>query len=144
MEVNWSNPSQITLRQDAGPENPLGQLALRFPNSYSVYMHDTPHQELFNARQRAFSSGCIRVEHIDELAVMLLADSQKWSQSNLDTALSTNRTQEISLSRKVPVLIAYWTVDIGTDGYVSFKPDIYEQDSGILQALDNTDGSIKQ
>lgn len=142
--VNWNNPGRITLRQDAGPGNSLGQLVLRMPNPYSVYMHDTPHQELFNAQQRAFSSGCIRVENIVELAVMLLADPQKWNRAELDVALATNKTQEISLARKVPVLIAYWTVDIGIDGYVSFKPDIYGQDLKVLKALDDIDGSIWQ
>lgn len=135
--VNWSNPGNITLRQDAGAGNSLGQLVLRFPNSYSVYMHDTPHQEMFGANQRAFSSGCIRVERVKELAVLLFNDPEKWNRTTLETELSTNKTRNVTLAKKVPVLLAYWTVDVGTDGRVSFKPDIYEQDAKVIKALDD-------
>src|SRR5690606_18179207 len=46
-EVDWNNPSGIMLRQDAGPQNALGQVAIRFPNPFSVYLHDTPSQSIF-------------------------------------------------------------------------------------------------
>ena len=39
-----------------------------FPNQFSVYMHDTPHRELFARDARAFSNGCIRLEKPVELA----------------------------------------------------------------------------
>ena len=135
--INWSNPGNIMLRQDAGSGNSLGQLVIRFPNSYSVYMHDTPHQALFGAKQRAFSSGCIRVEKIQELAVLLFNDPQKWSSTGLKSELANNKTQNVTLAKKVPVLLAYWTVDVGQDGRVSFKPDVYKQDTNVIQALDN-------
>lgn len=139
--VNWSNPGNITLRQDAGPGNSLGQLVVRFPNDYAIYMHDTPHQELFGSKQRAFSSGCIRVEKIHELVVMLLNDPEKWSRETLEKELTKHETRNVSLRKKVPVLIAYWTVDIAKDGYVSFKPDVYGQDAKVLQALDDRSGA---
>ncbi|NNM52795.1 MAG: L,D-transpeptidase family protein [Pseudomonadales bacterium] len=135
--INWKHPGKITLRQDAGPDNSLGQLVLRFPNPYDVYMHDTPHQSLFSSKQRAFSSGCIRVENILELAVLLFNDPETWSRQELDTALATGKTRNISLHQATPVLIAYWTVDVAQDGYVSFRPDIYDQDAKILKALDD-------
>ena len=43
----------------------------------------------------------------------------------------------------MPVLIASWTVNVGEDGYVSFKPDIYGQDAVILQALEEREGAGK-
>ncbi|MNJ82212.1 hypothetical protein D3C77_814500 [compost metagenome] len=36
---------------------------------------------------------------------------------------------------KVPVLLAYWTVDLSKDGRVTFKPDIYDYDARVLQGL---------
>lgn len=135
-EVDWQHPDNISLRQDPGPGNSLGQLLIRFPNTFSVYMHDTPHQDLFAAGQRAFSSGCIRVENVRELAVLLLNDPVNWSRTQLDTQMATNKTRTLVLNRKVPVLIAYWTVNVSSDGYVSFKPDIYHQDGRLLTALD--------
>jgi murein L,D-transpeptidase YcbB/YkuD len=135
--INWSHPGNIMLRQDAGSANSLGQLVIRFPNAYSVYMHDTPHQALFGSKQRAFSSGCIRVEKIQELAVLLLNDPEKWNRTALDSELATNKTSNVTLSKKVPVLLAYWTVDVGNDGRVSFKSDIYQQDIDVIKALDD-------
>ena len=43
-----------------------------FPNEHNVYLHDTPSKELFARDERAFSSGCIRVERPFELAELLL------------------------------------------------------------------------
>jgi murein L,D-transpeptidase YcbB/YkuD len=134
--VDWNSPGKVTLRQDAGPGNSLGQVVIRFPNEYSVYMHDTPHQDLFSSRQRAFSSGCIRVQNVRDLAVLLLDDPQNWSREQLDAFIATNKTKTLTLQHKIPVLIAYWTVNVGEDGYVSFKQDIYGQDALILKALE--------
>ena len=70
--IDWSKQSAATfpymLRQGPGPDNALGRVKLIFPNPYFVYLHDTPHKELFEKDERAFSSGCIRVERPLELA----------------------------------------------------------------------------
>lgn len=133
-DVDWSRPGNITLRQDAGDESSLGRAALRFPNSYAVYLHDTPHKELFDQNQRAFSSGCIRVERVLELVTLLLADTPGWDQAALDSALATGKTRNVSLATPVPILLAYWTVDM-TEGHLAFKPDIYDRDPKLLRAL---------
>ncbi|TAM62916.1 MAG: murein L,D-transpeptidase [Rhodanobacter sp.] len=133
--VDWNHPRGIVLRQDAGPGNALGRLAIRFPNNYSVYMHDTPHQELFARERRAFSSGCIRVERPRELAVLLLDDPQQWNRAALDRAIDTNQTRTVSLRRPVPLLLAYWTVHLHDDGTLGFRPDIYRRDAAVLAAL---------
>jgi murein L,D-transpeptidase YcbB/YkuD len=99
---------------------------------------------MFEANQRAFSSGCIRVERVHELVVLLFNDPQKWNRSALETALSTNKTRNVTLSKKVPVLLAYWTVDIGDDGSVSYKPDVYKRDAILIKALDNHQTLIHQ
>ena len=134
--VDWNHPRGIVLRQDAGPGGALGRLAIRFPNDYSVYMHDTPHQELFARERRAFSSGCIRVERPRELAVLLLDDPQQWNRAALDRAIDTNQTRTVSLRWPVPLLLAYWTVHLHDDGTLGFRPDIYRRDAALLAALD--------
>ncbi len=133
-EVDWSRPGNITLRQDAGPKSSLGRAALRFPNSYAVYLHDTPHQELFDENQRAFSSGCIRVERVLELVALLMADTKGWDQAALDASLATGKTRNVTLASPIPILLAYWTVDM-TEGHIAFKPDIYDRDPKLLTAL---------
>lgn len=139
--VDWNRPGNITLRQDAGPGNALGRMVVRFPNNYSVYLHDTPHQGLFTENQRAFSSGCIRVERILELAKLLLNDDAKWSAANIETELATGKTQNISLKKTVPILLAYWTVEIADDGQPAFRPDIYDRDAAVVKALDSKPAS---
>lgn len=124
------------LRQDAGPENALGRVAIRFPNPYSVYMHDTPSQALFDEHQRAFSSGCIRVERAPELARLLLDDETQWNAAAFDAAIAAGETRNVSLREPVPLLIAYWTVDVGPDGQFAFRPDIYDRDAAVLEALE--------
>ena len=133
--VDWANPRGIVLRQDAGPGNSLGRLVIRFPNDYAVYMHDTPHQELFASEQRTYSSGCIRVEHPRELAELLLDDPVQWNRAGIDRAIDTLKTQTVMLPRPVPLLLAYWTVDLREDGRVGFRPDVYRRDPPLLAAL---------
>lgn len=134
--VNWSNPRGITLRQDAGPGNSLGQVVIRFPNSFAVYLHDTPHQELFSKAKRDTSSGCIRVEHPLDLVELLFNDPDKFSRQAIDERIATKKTQNVTLPTAVPVLLAYWTVDIADDGKLSYKPDIYDRDGPLVAALD--------
>ena len=132
--VDWVDPRGIVLRQDAGPGNSLGRLVIRFPNDYAVYMHDTPHQELFANQQRTYSSGCIRVEHPRELAELLL-DDPAWDRAAIDRAIDTLKTQTVMLREPVPLLLAYWTVDLREDGRVGFRPDVYQRDPPLLAAL---------
>ncbi len=135
-DIDWGHPGNITLRQDAGTDAALGQLAIRFPNDYSVYLHETPHQTLFNAEQRNFSSGCIRVENVRDLAILLFNDAEKWNREALEMALTDMKTREVKLAKKVPILIDYWTVDVDENGYVSYRPDVYDKDKDVLAALD--------
>lgn len=133
--VDWSNARGLTLRQDAGPENSLGQVAIRFPNDYSIYLHDTPHRELFAKSVRATSSGCIRVENPLQLVELLFNDPVRWNSEGIQKQLANGRTENIMLPVKVPVLLAYWTVDLSKDGRVTFKPDVYGYDSPVLREL---------
>lgn len=135
-KVNWSNPRGITLRQDAGPGNSLGQVVIRFPNTFAVYLHDTPHQELFSKAKRDTSSGCIRVEHPLDLVQLLFNDEEKWNRDAIDQRIAAGKTQNVTLPTSVPILLAYWTVDVDDDGRLAYKNDIYGRDGPLLSALD--------
>ncbi|HEX5626208.1 MAG TPA: L,D-transpeptidase family protein, partial [Saprospiraceae bacterium] len=50
----------FTIRQRPGPKNALGRVKFLFPNSFSIYLHDTPYKTHFAESKRAFSHGCIR------------------------------------------------------------------------------------
>jgi L,D-transpeptidase YcbB len=133
--IDWYKPGNITLRQDAGDDAALGKAVIRFPNAYAVYLHDTPHQKLFNKSQRAFSSGCIRVERALELVELLLAETPSWDSAAINKALATGKTRNVTLAKRVPILLAYWTVDAISETQIAFKPDIYARDAKVLAAL---------
>ncbi|SDM18438.1 Murein L,D-transpeptidase YcbB/YkuD [Franzmannia pantelleriensis] len=135
-EVDWDNPGGVMLRQAAGGDNPLGDLVIRFPNDHAIYLHDTPAQGLFNRAQRAASSGCIRVEYVEELARQLLGDSQRWSAGDISERIDAGRTGNVSLASQVPVILSYWTAGPDEYGGIAFRPDIYGRDVAVRRALD--------
>jgi murein L,D-transpeptidase YcbB/YkuD len=130
--IDWQQPGDIILRQDAGSDNPLGQLAIRFPNPFSVYLHDTPSQELFDKLPRAFSSGCVRIEGVLQLLEGLLPASDN---AELARRLASGRTQEFSIKQRLPIVMAYWTAEVNADGELILRNDLYALDRRLLAAL---------
>ncbi|MCQ4297264.1 L,D-transpeptidase family protein [Pseudomonas stutzeri] len=130
--VDWNNPRGIMLRQDAGPTNPLGQVAIRFANPFSVYLHDTPSKPLFGRAARAVSSGCVRVEGALQLADLLVGEAERDTVAKL---LQTGETHEYRLAHHTPILMAYWTADTDDTGAPRYRPDIYRRDAALLEAL---------
>ncbi|MDX1464144.1 MAG: L,D-transpeptidase family protein [Halomonas sp.] len=138
-DVDWWRPGNIILRQRAGPHNALGRVVLRFPNQHLVYLHDTPAQALFAREQRAFSSGCIRVQGVLELAQHLFDDTG--TEARVSTLVAAGRTRNVHLERPVPVILHYWTVHPDEEGRLVFRPDIYQRDAALLEALDGPPAS---
>jgi hypothetical protein len=112
-----------------------------FPNRHSVYLHDTPKRSLFKKPQRAYSSGCVRVERPLELAEMLL-DDPKWNQSRFESVLRSKRPATVRLKQPFPVILSYWTAEADEHGRVHFREDIYGRDTAVLAAL-NDGGPIR-
>lgn len=135
--IDWATASAenfpYTLRQPPGPDNALGRVKFLFPNKYSIYLHDTPHRELFHAENRTFSSGCIRVENALELARRLLAG--QWSADRIRRALADEETKYVNLDRPLSIVIVYWTVSVGATGEIRFARDMYGLDGPVLRAL---------
>ena len=135
--VDWNKYSKgvpYTLRQDPGPNNSLGTVKFIFPNKHFVFLHDTPHRELFDRPERAFSSGCIRIENPLTLAELLL-DDDKYKEPELEAIVASRETQRISLENTVPVIILYLTTGLDIDGNIMFYKDVYTRDQKILDAL---------
>jgi L,D-transpeptidase YcbB len=123
-------------RMDPGPENPLGRVKFMFPNEHHIYLHDTPDHEHFDLTWGAVSSGCIRVERSMDLAELLLSDSPGWTRERIETqAASGPVEQRVSLRRPLPIHILYWTAWVDPDGALHFRPDVYERDDAIDEAL---------
>lgn len=124
------------LRQKPGPGNALGRVKFMFPNAFDVYLHDTPSRGLFSQQTRAFSSGCIRVEQPLKLAVKLLEANGGWSEERVRAAIASGATRAVTLSRPVPVHLAYLTAWRGADGAVHFRDDIYGRDRTLEASLE--------
>ncbi|MGN0922541.1 MAG: murein L,D-transpeptidase [Cellvibrio sp.] len=137
--VNWNNPGSVRLRQSPGPKGALGLAAIRFPNNHAIYLHDTPHQRLFDSDQRATSSGCIRVENAMELVERLLAHTPEWQPDAIDRTIRTGKTRNARLKSTIPILIAYWTVDAVSPTQLIFKEDVYKRDAAMLAAFNSND-----
>jgi len=126
---------ELSIRQKPGPKNALGLVKFIFPNSYNVYMHDTPATELFAKSRRDFSHGCIRLERPADLAAWVLRDNPSWNAERIRAAMNGSTTQQVNLAHPIPVLILYGTVIVPEDGVVHFYDDIYGHDAALKKVL---------
>ncbi len=133
--INWNAPSGIMLRQGPGPQNALGLVAIRFSNPFSVYLHDTPSQHLFGRATRSVSSGCVRVEDAQKLIDQLLFDATEQERQRIVKIQDSGKTQNVNLPKPIPVLLAYWTVEVDMDNRLRFRSDSYGHDAKIAAAL---------
>ena len=107
-----------------------------FPNEHSVYMHDTPHKELFPREVRAFSNGCIRLEKPVELAHILLAGQSADPAATYAGLRAGGKERAVALEETVPVHIVYRTVTFDAAGDARYRPDVYGRDARIFEALE--------
>jgi L,D-transpeptidase YcbB len=126
---------KLFIRQLPGPKNSLGLAKFIFPNSFNVYMHDTPAQEFFAKSRRDFSHGCIRLEKPADLAVWVLRDDPRWNMDRVRAAMNGSPNQQVNLAHPIPVFIVYGTVIVSEDGVVHFYDDIYGHDAALEKVL---------
>lgn len=134
--VNWSSKSfPYMIRQKPGGDNSLGLVKFMFPNKHSVYLHDTPSKSLFEREDRALSHGCIRLQHPEKLAKLLLDDDPYWTDEKIQEAMHQSKEQIVNLNREIPVVLIYLTFWADSKGQGHFRPDIYGRDGKVLAAL---------
>lgn len=134
--VDWNDPSSASnyrLVQQPGSSNALGQLKIIFPNQYSIYLHGTPSTHLFDRAERAFSSGCIRLEQPEKMAEWVASYDGDERLNEVRDALSTTRNTRVDFQSRMPIHITYMTVTVNDDGTVNFWRDIYDRTEGIRQ-----------
>jgi len=108
-----------------------------FPNSHSVYIHDTPSRSLFEKEDRALSHGCIRLQNPAKFAQILLKDNPAWTPQRIDEAMHQEKEQIVNLPRKIPVILVYLTFWADSKGQPHFRQDIYGRDADLLMKLRN-------
>lgn len=132
----------LRLRQDNGPGNSLGQVKYMFPNQFSIYLHDTPADHLFDRVERDFSHGCIRLEKPVEFGTYVFAYDEQWDRQRIQAAFDGDEWERVELDRSIPVFILYWTARTTPDGDVQFFEDIYDFDAKVAAALDETQPAV--
>ncbi|TVP16187.1 murein L,D-transpeptidase [Shewanella sp. KCT] len=123
------------LVQKPGVGNTLGRYKFFFPNEYSVYLHDTSDKALFQRSDRALSSGCIRIEKVEQLANWmashLVRDKQTWVRMQIER----DKTQWFAFDAGLPIHLVYWTSWLDDDNIAQFRDDIYKKNQNISLSL---------
>jgi murein L,D-transpeptidase YcbB/YkuD len=128
-------------RQPPGPTNALGQVKFVMPNSKAIYLHDTNARSRFNDSVRALSHGCVRTQHILDLATDLLGDDEgAWTPERIQAALASKKTIQANFVKPVPVYIVYFSQAALLDGSIVEYQDLYRRDAKAIDALTMKDG----
>jgi L,D-transpeptidase YcbB len=126
--VDWETtaPDRFQFRQDPGEHNALATMKVNFPNKFMVYMHDTPHRELFAGNNRFESSGCVRVDKVAILINWILNGQDGIDISRIDEITAAKETIETKVDGQTDVRFMYLTAWATEDGRVNFRPDVYK------------------
>ena len=129
-KVDWTKVSAGTYRfsQQPGKENPLGFLKINFDSAHSVYMHDSPSENVFGRNFRAASSGCIRVQNIEHLAGWILKDQDGWDPERVAQMKKSGERLDLRLKKAMPLHFVYLTAWATEDGTIQFRRDLYQKD----------------
>lgn len=125
----------LEIYQPPGPNNVLGKVKFMFPNKHDVYMHDTTQKHLFGKQVRAESHGCVRVQHPEQLAGIIMQYDQGWSPGRTRSALDNSYNHHIALREKLPVYLTYFTLKVNEDGSFTSFGDLYGHDAQMAAAL---------
>ena len=126
----WEAPSK---------KNTLGSVKFLTNGPYSVYLHDTSAKRLFNESNRAYSSGCIRLEQPRKLADELMRMTHGWTSSKLDSVFKQTKTKQYHLNDPIPLHVTYWTAWVDSKGLTHFRSDIYKRDKYQLSIAQSSD-----
>ncbi|SNS17173.1 L,D-transpeptidase catalytic domain [Sphingomonas laterariae] len=125
---------RYVVRQPPGPGNALGRIKIDMPNAHAIYLHDTPAKAYFDKPSRAYSHGCIRVQHIDRLAEEIVR-LDNGRTGDLERGLAGRSTTTVKLSTGRPVWLVYFTAETGPDGKVMVLEDPYNRDTRLIARL---------
>ena len=145
---------RYAIRQRSGAGNALGRIIFRFPNRFSVYLHDTSSPSAFKRDVRTVSHGCIRLQRPFEIAEFVLPQADPWlldkMRLSMDLQPKTEQGREYkrshggairlinntSVEPRVPVVIDYYTLYPNPKtGTLDTWGDIYGYDKILLKAI---------
>ncbi|HEU5305235.1 MAG TPA: L,D-transpeptidase family protein, partial [Gemmatimonadales bacterium] len=141
--IDWSDLDtteiHFRIRQKSGAGNALGNVKFMFPNQFSIYLHDTPADHLFDQSRRTLSHGCVRVEEPVKLAGYVLDGQEDWDEEKIEAAMATAPDVKavpvtVDLERPIPVYLLYLTAFV-RDGVLHFRDDPYGKDARAIARL---------
>jgi len=123
--IDWkavaAGTADAHIRQLTGPNNMMGKMKFGFVNDYGIFLHDTPHKDLFDKAKRNLSLGCVRVERPQDLA--------QWLFRHTPPVPGDDAEQNVRIDQGVPIYISYMTAR--PDGEkIAFADDVYKLDAG--------------
>lgn len=146
-----------SVAQEGGAGNALGRIIFRFPNNFSVFLHDTSSPGVFQRDNRGVSHGCVRVQRPFDLACFLFSEMpDDWTLDKLritmgmtpatdkgrDYVKSLSPDESPQLIRwqkvepRVPLYITYYTLFPVPGGSLTVYPDVYGYDKVLAAALE--------
>lgn len=131
LKLILKSPQRYYATQTEGCDNATGQMVVSFDNIYDIYLHDTPEQDLFFTNNRAYSHGCVRVQHIVNLAKLLLAnDNAQALVPAMEQAVDKGLRKIFNLKNPMPIAITYLTCEM-VNGTLVVYDDIYGLDKNL-------------
>jgi len=142
--------------QEGGAGNSLGRIIFRFPNNFSVFLHDTSSPGAFGRDNRGVSHGCVRLQRPFDLAAFLMEEPDEWLLDKLRISMGmkpeTEQGQEfideldpaeptpslvssLQVNPHIPLYIKYHTIFLTPEGSLQYYPDVYGYDVAIGEAL---------
>ena len=135
MEITGNDDGLPVIRQKPGPGNALGKVKFLFPNSFNIYLHDTPAKSLFEKDKRAYSHGCIRVREPEKLANYVLRNQPEWTPEKISEAMNSGDEKYVKVKNPIPVVITYYTAWVDENNRLNFRHDIYGHDERLAQKM---------
>lgn len=156
LSASQLNSGQYVIRQENGGGNSLGRIIFRFPNDFSVYLHDTNTPSAFRLATRAVSHGCIRLERPLDLAFFVMENTDSIQQDKIRMQVGkapltkwgkkykaeNPQVEERPKNKVYPiesnfsVFLDYYTLYPNLEGILEEHPDNYHYDTIIEKALD--------
>jgi len=135
MEVTGNEDGLPVIRQRPGGKNALGRVKFLFPNSFNIYLHDTPAKSLFEKDKRAYSHGCIRLKEPEKLANYVLRNQPEWTPEKIEDAMNSGEQKFVRVKDPIPVVITYYTAWVDEKGQLNFREDIYGHDGNLATKM---------
>lgn len=140
-QVDWDaiKASEFTfrLRQAPGEQNSLGRIKFDFNNKHAVYLHGTPHEELFAKADRQLSSGCVRLKDPEEFAeIVLKPNGPEWTIDSIKGEVDKRSTHWQQVNVPLPLYIIYQTAFFpAPESPLNFRRDVYRYDRLLIDAM---------